>query len=116
LAFLLFSSGDSRGILRIFSTDTGETSDSDTSTALKPPPGCDGSYRFRYEDVHDLNELDARYAGVADISSLVANCGIGEGDYVRIDDNPPLDCSRQDVLDDVAAPETRDVDLNHSCN
>ena len=67
-------------------------------------------------NLHNLFQLDISYNNIVDIGPLVANLGIGSGDFVSIDDNP-LDCSDPTTKDNISILESRDMArFDHDCH
>jgi internalin A len=61
-----------------------------------------------------LGELNLSGNQVTDITALVENEGIGNGDIADITYNP-FDCEDAVTLDNIAALEERGVSLEHDC-
>jgi hypothetical protein len=62
--------------------------------------------------LHDLCLVNNQFS---DISSLVANTGLGKDDRLNIEENN-YGCEDSDVLDDIAELESRDFyEFTHDC-
>ena len=63
----------------------------------------------------NLDDLDLMGNNITDISPLVANEGIGDRDFIFVNNNP-LDCVNATTLGHINTLEQRDVTLIHDCD